>query len=550
MHNVDAALAEANDLITGVVLKSASDLLDEIVLGRARDLLEELEVEKRVGAQLWGSSGGKSRIAKRLIPLFPEHETYAEVFAGGAAVFWAKEKKGTEVLNDIDKDIAGALKFVQGVTSAQVSELRKMNWTVSEGHHRALQRATPSSPAARFHRMAMLRFGGFMRNPDGGMDKGKIGVKLDLFGRLEKAKERLKGVKIHSEDYRKVMSKYDGPNAFFFLDPPYTKTDQNLGEKGFDHQAFWSFLGKLKGKFMVTYDVPDPDKRFNVQILEHAVTDGSGGSSRVYKTHVITNYKTKRIESKAPTKKAELSEGELEDALVEVLWRAKVAQKATEVQTLIFDKKKFPTAASVRTWVKEHGFSVTSKAEAEPVTKPGIDETETSWRVRQRPPSDFKEGSFRTITITDGVKAVIGTPKQTKRDDAEEEFEAEVRLLPVEKAEEEKRIVFGVVLEPNETDAQGDTISVEEIEQTAHEWLAKYQNRGFMHRKLVNGKVRIYESYIAPANLTIGGQKVKKGTWLLMYHVPDDAIWQQIKSGKLAGFSMGGFARRVRQKAA
>lgn len=551
MQDLDAALAEANDLITGVVLKSATDLLDEIVLGQAHDLLDELEVEKRVGAQLWGSSGGKSRIAKRLIPMFPEHETYCEAFAGGAAVFWAKEKKGTEVLNDMDKDIAGALRFVQSCSDAQISALKKLNWVVSEGHHRALQRSKPNTPAGVFHRMAMLRFGGFMRNPDGGMDKGKIGVTLNLFDRLPKAKERLKGVKIHSEDYRKVMAKYDGPNAFFFLDPPYTKTDQNLGERGFDHKAFWSFLGKLKGKFMVTYDVPDPDRKFNVQILEHAVTDGSGGSNRVYKTHVITNYKTKKVESKAPTKKAELTEDELQDALVEVLWRAKVAQQATEVQTLIFDKKKFKTEASVRSWIKEHGFHVTSKAaDPEPVTKPGIDETETSWRVRQRPPSDFQEGSFRTITITDGVKAVIGKPKQTKRDDTEEEFEAKVRLLPIEKAEEEERIVFGVVLEPNEVDAQGDTISAEEIRQTAHEWLAKYQNRGFMHRKLVNGKVRIYESYIAPANLTIGGQKVKKGTWLLMYHVPDDEIWQQIKSGKLTGFSMGGFARRVRQKAA
>ena len=41
-----------------------------------------------------------------------------------------------------------------------------------------------------------------------------------------------------------------------------------------------------------------------------------------------------------------------------------------------------------------------------------------------------------------------------------------------------------------------------------------------------------------------GGQKVKKGTWLLMYHVLDDALWKDIKSGKLQGFSMGGFARR------
>jgi hypothetical protein len=42
---------------------------------------------------------------------------------------------------------------------------------------------------------------------------------------------------------------------------------------------------------------------------------------------------------------------------------------------------------------------------------PAVDETETSWRVRQRSPGEFQEGSFRTIEITDGVKAVIGRPK-------------------------------------------------------------------------------------------------------------------------------------------
>jgi DNA adenine methylase len=517
----------------------ADSAATEIVLKRASDLLEELQLEKRVGAQLWGSSGGKSRIANRLIPLFPEHKTYGEVFAGGAAVFWAKTKEGTEVLNDMDTDIAGALKFVQGLTDAQVAELKRMDWKVSEAHHKKLQGSKPTSPAASFHRMAMLRFGGFMRNPDGGMDKGKIGVTLNLFDRLPKAKERLSGVKIHSEDYRKVMSRYDGPEAFFFLDPPYTKTDQNLGERGFDHKEFWSFLGKLKGKFMVTYDAPDPDKKFNLQILEHAVTDGKGGSNRVYKTHVITNYKTKRIEAKAlAAKSAELSE----DEMVEVFWRAKVLQQATEVQTVILSKDKFKTLADARKWVKEHDFKTEHGGK-------GPDETEDSWRFRQRDPGDFKDGSFRTIALTDGVKAVIGRPKTTKRDE-EDEVEKSVRLLPIEKAADEKRIVLGVVLEPNKVDAQNDTISPEEIEQTAHEWLAKYQNRGFMHRKLVNGKIEIYESYIAPIDMTIGGQKVRKGTWLLMYHVKDDGIWQQIKSGKLTGFSMGGFARRVPAKAA
>lgn len=81
--------------------------------------------------------------------------------------------------------------------------------------------------------------------------------------------------------------------------------------------------------------------------------------------------------------------------------------KQTVIQTLIFDKKTFPTKGSVRVWVKAHGFQILQSD----VTKPGIDETKTSYRVRQRPPGDFIPGSFRTITLTEGVKAVVGRLK-------------------------------------------------------------------------------------------------------------------------------------------
>jgi len=45
---------------------------------------------------------------------------------------------------------------------------------------------------------------------------------------------------------------------------------------------------------------------------------------------------------------------------------------------------------------------------------PGIDETDKSWRVRQRDPGDFEEGTFKTIDITDGVQAVVGRLKGEK----------------------------------------------------------------------------------------------------------------------------------------
>lgn len=120
-----------------------------------------------------------------------------------------------------------------------------------------------------------------------------------------------------------------------------------------------------------------------------------------------------------------------------------------------------------------------------------------------------------------------------------------VDLLVEKAAPDDKRIVMGVVLEPDSVDAQGDTISAQEIERAAHLWLARFQDRGVMHTRIVNSKIEIYESFVAPSNLTIGGQKVKKGSWLLMYHILDDTLWKQIKTGKITGFSMGGFARRV-----
>lgn len=44
--------------------------------------------------------GGKRRLAKRILPLFPHHECYVEPFAGGAALYFMKTPCEAEVLND------------------------------------------------------------------------------------------------------------------------------------------------------------------------------------------------------------------------------------------------------------------------------------------------------------------------------------------------------------------------------------------------------------------------------------------------------------------
>ena len=125
------------------------------------------------------------------------------------------------------------------------------------------------------------------------------------------------------------------------------------------------------------------------------------------------------------------------------------------------------------------------------------------------------------------------------------------KKIPVVKTEEE-RFVLGIVLEPNDgedgapldPDTQKDIYSAEEIRQAAHKFMEEYRNLGVMHSELANDKIKILESYIAPADFILDGTKIRKGTWLLAVRVIDDTLWQCVKRGELTGFSIGGSAMR------
>lgn len=148
-----------------------------------------------------------------------------------------------------------------------------------------------------------------------------------------------------------------------------------------------------------------------------------------------------------------------------------------------------------------------------------------------------EQGGFKRPKDEDEDKK----PKVSKA--FEEMLDTKVDLLKLFD-EGEERLVYGVVLEPNGVDAQGDTISPEEIREAAHKFLQEYGNVGLQHQTFINGKARILESFIAPADMLIGDQTVRKGTWLMAMRVLDDDIWKAVKSGLITGFSIGGSAIR------
>ncbi len=108
----------------------------------------------------------------------------------------------------------------------------------------------------------------------------------------------------------------------------------------------------------------------------------------------------------------------------------------------------------------------------------------------------------------------------------------------------EERFVYGIVLEPETVDAQQDIYSGAEIRTAAHEYMEKFRTIGLMHKGAINDKVKILESFIAPADFEVDGAPVKAGTWVMGVKVTDDDLWAAVKSGDITGFSIGGSAVR------
>ena len=108
--------------------------------------------------------GGKRRLADRLIPLFPPHECYVEVLAGGAALYFMRPQSvPVEVLNDINGDLVTLYRVVQNHLEEFV---RQFKWALSSRQVFEWQKMTRPETltdiqrAARFFYLQHHAFGG------------------------------------------------------------------------------------------------------------------------------------------------------------------------------------------------------------------------------------------------------------------------------------------------------------------------------------------------------------------------------------------------------
>lgn len=181
--------------------------------------------------------GSKWRIVRSLVDLVPDHHTYLEPYFGSGAVFFNKIPSDIEMVNDLDGDVVNLFRCIQ----EDPEKLSRL--IVTTPYSRQMyDDAYKDDPirdillnADRYHKACRFlvrcwQGHGFRTNGY------KVGWKNDVQGRermyalwnwyrlpewVIDIAERLRQVQIENRPALEVIRRFNYPNVFMYIDPPY-----------------------------------------------------------------------------------------------------------------------------------------------------------------------------------------------------------------------------------------------------------------------------------------------------------------------------------------
>ena len=247
--------------------------------------------------------GGKSLLAKEIVPRIPEHHCYCEVFAGAAWILFKKEESEVEIINDINTDLVTLYRVVKNHLDEFV---RYFRWVlVSREEFERFKSQNPETltdiqRAVRFYYLLRTGYGSRLVKPSLSIStsrKSNLNL-LRIEESLSAAHLRLSRVYIENKPYHKLIERFDKPHTFFYIDPPYFNCENYYGDGIFsrdDFQKLRDILKGIQGKFMMSInDVPEIRelfKDFNIEeVSTNYVLAGADKQKKVQEL-LIMNYK-------------------------------------------------------------------------------------------------------------------------------------------------------------------------------------------------------------------------------------------------------------------
>lgn len=201
--------------------------------------------------------GGKSKLAKDIIALMPEHTHYIEVFGGALSVFYQKTPSKIEIINDINSDLINLHRIIKTRPQSLSCELnsmlksREILYLIKQGK---IKPKNSIQKAAFYFYLISLSFGS--KADSFAMPKSRY--PKNIYKDFTTCSKRLKQAIIENLSYEKIIKEYDSSQTLFYLDPPYVGTEKYYKmEKDFgldEHKNLANLLKNIKGKFMLSYN--------------------------------------------------------------------------------------------------------------------------------------------------------------------------------------------------------------------------------------------------------------------------------------------------------
>lgn len=184
--------------------------------------------------------GGKSRMASRLVELLPRHRTYVEPCGGAAAVLCSKPRATLEVYNDVDAGLVTFFRVLRDRPDELERALRLTPYARTEFADCVQTWESVEDDLERARRWFVRcrqSFAASSSNVGWGFEvtgSKRTGTRAQSFatavGQLERFAERFRGVQVEHLDWRACLARYAGPEACFYIDPPYHP--ETRGERG------------------------------------------------------------------------------------------------------------------------------------------------------------------------------------------------------------------------------------------------------------------------------------------------------------------------------
>ncbi|MDE1714926.1 DNA adenine methylase (plasmid) [Chromobacterium amazonense] len=231
--------------------------------------------------------GGKRRLAKHILPLFPSHSCYVEPFCGAAALYFLKAPAKVEVINDVNGELVNLYRVVRHHLEEFV---RQFKWALTSRQIFKWLQITPEETltdiqrAARFFYLQKMAFGGKVESQTFGTattSPPKLNL-LRLEEDLSAAHLRLSRTYIENLDWAACIQKYDRAHTLVYCDPPYWGTEgYGVGFGLEQYQRMAELARTMQGKMLISVnDIPEMREAFAglaMQRLEIRYTVGGAG---------------------------------------------------------------------------------------------------------------------------------------------------------------------------------------------------------------------------------------------------------------------------------